>query len=133
MAKVSSFIYCEQADIKKGEKPEIGEILDVLRPDYIPGNYSFSIVFSLMDVQENQDLKVEFIGPNKNVVLETDAFEINGNAGDEHPSEYSGVFAAFDFRNLTFKFPGIYYTNIYINGLQIASFPIPVLKKEDDE
>ncbi|HEO8419795.1 TPA: hypothetical protein VBX77_001768 [Yersinia enterocolitica] len=129
MPSISSFLYCDEAIFDETRaKPEIGELIDVIQPDFIPGNFSFTVVFSLMGVSAHHDLKVAFIDPESGAVLETDELPLEANVSGDLPDEAQGVFVVFELKNVPLEYEGIYTTYIFLDGEILGEYPIPVVK-----
>lgn len=68
MAKIKNFVYCLNINTVEGRTDIVG-ILNAMTPEYIPGLFSFSIGFSLLDITEGEhSLVVKFRNPDKEVI-----------------------------------------------------------------
>lgn len=128
MPIISSFMYCDQFNVRNGQA-QINEPLNLINPGYLPGKYSFSVVFGMVgiDTEKNQYVKLRFEDEKGNVLIETSELEIGKEKGQAKlPKEYRGVMMSLDFRNIDLKEEGIHKTIITINDDVIGEFPIPV-------
>lgn len=133
MAKISTFIYSDKAfyNEEKGA-PEFENILEIIRPDFIPGNYSFSVIFSITELQIKQNIKLFFVDPDEEIIFETDNIELKLEEEPSVPYPYTGVSAVFDLRNIKIKKEGIHKTVVVVNGVEIGSHFIPVWKGSEE-
>lgn len=136
MARISSFIYCigSERNIStdgKGEMINAVGVLSAITPEYVPGLFSFSIIFSLLDYDQNisntikvvlsDDAQKEIINSNEiplPIRHEPDPIEI--------PNKYKGANVCMDMRNVLFEKEGVYKTTIYFNGNSIGVYEIYV-------
>ncbi len=133
MAKVSTFIYSDKASFNKDTGTPIFEnILEIIRPDYIPGNYSFSVIFSITDLRKEQNMKLLFVSPDEEILFETDNIELKLEEEPAVPFPYTGVYAVFDLRNIRIEKEGIHRTAIIVNDEEIGSHFIPVWKGSEE-
>ena len=63
MVKLKNFLYCAgtRNEVRKSGEPPVTVVdglLNALTPDFIPGNYSFSVVFSILNLQRDEDYVV---------------------------------------------------------------------------
>lgn len=140
MAKLTNFIYCinaERVPAKDGNGDSINAIgvMSALTPEFVPGTFSFSIIFSVLDVDVTGNNTIQIIfskdGEDNNLV----------NSGiitippvpnvDEVglPNEYKGLNMSMDFRNVIFESEGLYNTAVLFNGQLLAINPIYVKGK----
>ncbi|WJE16198.1 hypothetical protein QRD89_02285 [Halobacillus sp. ACCC02827] len=133
MAKVSSFVYCDRAEFDESHpKPKINELLDIIRPNSLPGNFSFSIVFGLIGLDRNQEIRIVFKGPDGEILLDTEMSKLHFEFNPKHPLKHQGVYIAMDIRNVDIPVEGIYETELYEPKGQIGNFPIPAFKRGDE-
>lgn len=126
MAKIKNFMYCLNVNTVEGRTDVVG-VLNAMTPEYIPGLFSFSISFALLDVTEGEHtLVVKFKNPDKEVIAGIDNAVIpykkdeNGNLPDEH----MGINVAAGLQNVNFKKAGIYSTEVILDGISIGEYDI---------
>lgn len=140
MAKLTNFIYCinaERVPANDGSGDSINAmgVMSALTPEFVPGTFSFSIIFSVLDVDVSGNNTIQIVfskdGDNNNLV----------NSGmitippmpnvDEVglPNEYKGLNMSMDFRNVIFETEGLYNTSVLFNGKLLATNPIYVKGK----
>lgn len=136
MAKIVSFVVCESINnmpsTNVGVVPNLINPQVVLRPQYIPGNFSFGIAVGVVGI----DLKV----PNKIrfTISNTDGIVIQ-NSGendlpvvreeDTIPNEFQGFMMCMDIRNLVLHNEGEYSFTLYLNGESVGMKSIPIFKQ----
>ncbi len=140
MARMSNFIYCINAEKVSANNGQFGGVnaigvLSALTPEFVPGTFSFSIIFSILDIDisGNNTIQVVFLEQGEEKVLVdsgiitippiTDAIDIG------LPDEYKGVDMSMDLRNVIFETEGLYNTKVYFNGNLLAENPIYVKGK----
>jgi hypothetical protein len=131
MPKISTFMYCEEA-IGNGQKMQISGPLQIITPLFVPGMFSFAVVFGILDVDLSTcsySLQVKFLSPQKDeILIDSGVLQLDKQQQSENklPPEMRGVMFNFDFRNVPFRQEGIYKTVILLNGEEIGEFPIQV-------
>lgn len=138
MAKLNFFIYCSNFESQPSGVGNVDakSILTTLTPNYIPSNYSFSIVFSVVDFDNTVDnaLRIEFCSPTGETLVSTKEDIIitpapEGIFPDELPNEYRGINVCLGFSNVLLKSPGEYDTKVYLNDTLIGNKKIYVIGK----
>lgn len=139
MAIIRNFLYCAAAkneSTKEGESPKIviDGLLNALTPDFIPGNYSFSIVFSVLNLGKNEEhtVKLSFTDEEKEMLLETEETTLKGGLENKNniPDEFLGYNVCVDMRNVLFKHEGIYSTKVFVDGKEEGEYTTYVKRKE---
>lgn len=144
MSRLSPFMYAESA-VQIGPSPaeqkfQITGPLQVILPLYIPGTFSFCIVFGIteMDLSVQHKIRVVFKKQDSlTPIVDThDAvigpFTPPTGAGATLPLESQGFMSSVGLQNVDFKTPGIYVTTIYLDGEELGSEPIDVIKRNDN-
>lgn len=136
MATLANFLYCLNAERNQGPQGQ-GEsinamgVLTVFTPEFVPGTFSFSILFSVLDIDANTNgqIKVVFKNDKGNELINTGDITIPPvptDVGVQLPSKYVGYNLSMDFRNVVFECEGEYATDIYFNGVLLGTNPIYV-------
>ena len=107
--------------------------MHTMTPAFIPGMFSFSIVFGVLDVDLGKAhlLKCTFNSSIEEERLIVDTGDIPLQILDQGidkklPKEMHGFIFAIDFRNATVRNDGNYYTEIFLDGNSLGKFPIIV-------
>lgn len=131
MAKLTNFIYCINAERVpanegKGERMDAIGVLSAITPEFVPGTFSFSIIFSVLDVDVSVDntiqIKFSKCGEEKNLV-DTGVVTIPSLPNEDEiglPNEYKGLNMSMDFRNVIFETEGLYNTAVLFNNQLLA-------------
>lgn len=128
MSKISSLIYCIKAERISnqdgGMALNANTIMSILCPEYVPGLFSFSIVFTIqnIDISKNNELRIVFMDPSGNIVVDTNDITLPAEqkGHDEMiPEEYRGISLSMDLQNVRFESEGEYITEIYVNKASI--------------
>ncbi|NNU94844.1 hypothetical protein ETC01_17315 [Geobacillus sp. NFOSA3] len=133
MPRVSTFMYCESTEIN----PNTGQMrinvpMHIFTPAFVPGMFSFSVVFGLLgiEINPNNTFRVRFVSPNNEAIIDTNDLPFptpNPNDNVRNlPPEMRGMIFNFDFRNVVFRQNGQYKTEIFVNGDKLGEFPIDV-------
>ncbi|HJC48535.1 MAG TPA: hypothetical protein IAA04_10830 [Candidatus Lachnoclostridium pullistercoris] len=141
MADLTNFIYCinaERIPSKNGKTDSVNAIgvLSSLTPEFVPGTFSFSVIFSVLDIDisGNNTVQITFFreGEQENLVdsgvitippLSPDSDDI------QLPPKYQGLNMSMDFRNVIFEQEGLYNTKVIFNDQVLAIKPIYVKGK----
>ena len=131
MAKLSSFIYCISAERTpavggKGEMINAMGVLSAITPEFVPGTFSFSIIFSVIDINTEQNNRIQIIFSNNEGKEIINSGEIQLPKADvadpvNIPDEYKGINMCMDLRNVVFEKEGVYKTTIIFDGEDIGS------------
>lgn len=143
MARLANFLYCLNAERQqdpqgKGESINAMGVLTVLIPEFIPGLFSFSIIFSVLDIDPHSDsqIKVAFKDNAGNVLTDTGNITLPPMPADPDihlPSKYVGYNLSMDFRNVVFENEGEYTTEVYFNNVLLSTTPIFVKGRRKNE
>lgn len=131
MAKLANFIYClsaERQQVPQGQGESINAmgVLTVLTPEFVPGTFSFSIIFSILDVDASSDSQIKIVFKEKGgkEIVNTGSITIPpapAEVGVQIPSEYLGYNLSMDFRNVVFEHEGEYATEVYFNSVLLGT------------
>lgn len=116
MAKIKNFVYCLNINTVEGRTDIVG-ILNAMTPEYIPGLFSFSIGFSLLDITEGEhSLVVKFRNPDKEVIAGIDnaIVQYKKDENSNLPDEEVGINVAAGMQNVNFKKAGLYSTEVIV-------------------
>ena len=140
MATVKNFIYCLNAERVaaidgKGESVNAMGILSALTPEFVPGLFSFSIIFTVldMDISGNNTIQIIFTKDGEEKPMIDSGIigipPLPDNDFGGLPNEYKGINMSMDFRNVVFEGEGVYLTKILVNGKLMGDNPIFVKGK----
>lgn len=142
MAKLANFIYCisaERVNSPDGKEQNINAngIVSALGLDYIPGGFSFAIVFSVLGVDVTVPSNTMRIILRKKddpkPLVDTGNFvlpPITAPYDESLPDDYKGYNMTMDFRNVNFTEEGIYTTEVYFADKNIGDSSIYVFRKK---
>lgn len=132
MPILSSFIYCEQAEMNvENDKLEISNALHVFTLPALPSAFSFSIVFGILGLDNNREnnIRIVIISPDERTIVDTGELVIEKRESlDTMPVDARGFMANMDFRNVRFDCEGMYITRITMNGDLLGGYPIYVME-----
>lgn len=134
MVNLTNFLYClnaerQQAPQGQGESINAMGVLTVLTPEFIPGLFSFSIIFSILDIDPTSDnqIKIVFKDNAGKELINTGNITmppVSTDVGIRLPSKYVGYNLSMDFRNVVFENEGEYTTDVYFNNILLGTNPI---------
>lgn len=139
MAKLKNFLYCAgtRNEVRKSGEPPVTVVdglLNALIPDFIPGNYSFSVVFSVLDLQPGKDyaIRLTFLNDKGEEIVKTDNEMLESNPENvfDIPNEYFGYNVCIDLRNVLLEREGEYRAKVYINEKEEGEYPIYIKGKK---
>ena len=125
MAKVRSFIYCEEIEQQPtptGPKANIIGPIGEINLMGIPSFYSFSVACTIVELDSTKvnELQIHFVAPNGELLNDTGVIEI--------PILEEKIAKSLQmnlrFNNLPFREEGEFVTKVYFNGEEIDRFPI---------
>lgn len=140
MANLTNFIYCINAERVpagdgNGDSINAMGVLSTLTPEFVPGTFSFSIIFSVLDVNVlgNNTIQIVFSkeGEEKGLI-DTGIITIPPMPNEDKiglPDRFKGLNMSMDFRNVIFEEEGLYNTAVFFNGQLLANNPIYVKGK----
>lgn len=134
MAKITMFMLCDSINNvpgPQGATPHLVSPQLVLRPMFIPGNFSFGIAVGVQDLDIKKPIKLGFtiVAPGGDILQNSDDSEIPViNKEDVLPSEQQGIMLNLDFRNLVIHEEGIYKFALRVNGETLEEQPIPIYR-----
>lgn len=134
MAKVTMFMLCDTVNNIPGPKGQIPHLVApqvVLRPMFIPGNFSFGIAIGVrgLNLQQPTKLKFTITAPDGTVLQDSDETEIPAiGMGDTLPIEHQGFMMNLDIRNLVVQEEGLYKISLCVNGESLEEQEIPIFR-----
>lgn len=137
MAKLTNFIYCLNAERVpasdgKGENINAVGIMSALTPEYVPGAFSFSIIFSILDINFSENNMIQIIfskDGEENCLVDSGIITLQPQLYVDKvglPNEYKGLNLSMDFRNVIFEAEGLYKTSVCFNNELLTEQPIYV-------
>lgn len=133
MPSIKNFIYCLNSNNSNGTNSVVG-VLAAIAPEYVPGQYSFSVNFSLLNLSEGEhDLSLKFKNSSGIVVssIENAKIKYEKDTKSNLPDEYVGVNIAANFQNVDIKESGTYFTEVIFDGDTLGQFDIYVKGKNE--
>lgn len=126
MAKLNNFIYCLNVNTTDG-RTDITGVLSAFNLEYIPGLFSFSVSFTLLDLSEGEHwITIKFISPDKETISLIDNVKVNykKDPSSNLPDQYLGINVAAGLQNVHFKKSGMYATQVLLDGDVMGTFDI---------
>ena len=135
MPSISMFLVCDSINnITPQPNVNIPQLMGpqcVLRPQYIPGAFSFGLAVGVIGIDSSAENSIRFTisDPDKRIVQDSgkNVFPPLGN-DDTMPKEYQGFMLSLDIRNLPVEKEGVYTFTLYVNDIEIGSNIIPIYK-----
>ena len=134
MAKVTMFMLCDTINNNPGPKGMIPHLVApqlVLRPVFIPGNFSFGIAIGVQGINIKQAIKLGFslIAPSGKILQQVDNAELSPIQNEDTlPPEYQGLVLNLDIRNLVIQEEGVYKFALCVNGESLEEQDIPIFR-----
>lgn len=126
MVEIRNFVYCLNVNTVEGRTDIVG-LLNAMTPEYVPGLFSFSISFTLLNISEGEhSLIVKFKNPDKEVIAGIDNAIVSYKKDENSnlPDEQLGINIAAGLQNVNFKRAGLYSTEIVLDGTSIGEYYI---------
>ena len=134
MAKVTMFMLCDSVNNLPGPQGVIPHLVApqlVLRPMFIPGNFSFGISIGVQGLNLKVPTKLGFTitDPNGVVLQKAEDAEIPAvEQVDTLPPEQQGLMLNLDIRNLVVQEEGVYKFTLRVNGEPLEDQSIPIYR-----
>ena len=134
-AKVAYFMYCSSVERKvfPGGNDIVCAVepLSCLTPEYVPGVFSFSIVFSIIGIDVTKDsntIRLAMYDANENIVFDSSIIQLPPFPSEEDniPKDFKGINMSMDLKNVNFVADGVYYSRIECNGVVLSEHSIYV-------
>ncbi|MED3854229.1 hypothetical protein P4607_22970 [Priestia megaterium] len=140
MPRISTFMYCESTQFigqpnSNNQKLTIENPLHVFAPPFIPGTFSFGIVFGLLGIDPSEEHALRLVfsySKGTDPVIDTGSVNIPKQLENNVPVETNGFMMNMDFRNVIFREEGSYETQLFLNGEILGTFPIIVKRGESN-
>lgn len=135
MPVVKNFVFCLNTDITDGKTNILGA-LAAMTPEYIPGLFSFSVYFTILDLKAgDHQLTLQFKDSNNSVAASVDnaAIRYDKDETSNLPDEYAGVSVAVNLQNVNITHSGLYQMEIILDGQHQGAFDIYVKGKNESK
>ena len=132
MANLISFMVSDSAQNISGVQHIVAPTV-ALRPQFIPGTFSFAVSFGVsgINLNENNTMKIQIKKPSGAVIQELPDSPLPViKEIDTLPAEYQGFIGGLEFRNVVIDEEGCYEFEVYVNGELIGRRPIPIFKRK---
>lgn len=123
---IKNFLYSLNVKVEDG-RTDIYGIMSAMTPEYIPGLFSFSISFTLLNISEEEhSLIIKFKDPDNNVIANIEEQKITYTKDENNnlPDEEVGISVAAGMQNVNLKRSGIYKTEVLFDGNSIGEYGI---------
>lgn len=106
----------------------------VLRPQFVPGNFSFGIAVGVQDVNLHVTNRIRFtISDSRGTIIQDSGISefppIPENSPEAMPVEYQGFLMNMDIRNLVIRENGVYLFSIYVNDELAGTQSVPIYQR----
>lgn len=137
MTKLTTFMLCDSINTipapTGGFLQQLTSPQMALRPQFIPGNFSFGIAVGVQGINLHITNRVRFTisDPQGKIIRDSGISEfppIPEDASETLPEQYQGFLMNADIRNLAIHENGEYLFSIYVNGELIGTQSIPIFQ-----
>ena len=135
MAKLVSFI---MSAISQNIPNKTGGVVQqltgpmiVLRPRYVPSEYSFAITLGIsnFDLTRENTMRIVLRSPSDDTLIDTGDSILPASPTDEIlPKEFQGAVLSMPIQNIELKTEGIYQLEMFFNGESLGIQDIPVFR-----
>lgn len=127
-------MYAERTEPNQQGQMTITNPLMLINPMFVPGMFSFSIIFGVVGINNQSDhtMQILFHSPSEEgePLINTGTITLPKGAAPLEklnlPPEQNSMMFNLDFRNVVFKTEGLYKSQVYINGDLLGEYPIYV-------
>ena len=130
MPIVSLFVYSDSAQPQptpQGNQLHIMNPQHILRPKFIPGQFSFAITFGILDfdISLPHSLRYTFSSPEGAKLIDTaESIQLPPFVNElmnDLPTDMQGFLTSLDFKNVVFETEGEYKSEIFIDGVSLGT------------
>jgi len=137
MPRLVSFMLCDSINNVSTAPNEITTMLIspeiALRPQFIPGNFSFAVSIGIADIDLKKENRVRFsvLDPSGKVVFcsPDNPFSLSSDDDNLLPKMHQGFIVNLDIRNLSVPTEGEYQFLLYVNDAPMEPQVIPIFKR----
>ncbi|MCR1897827.1 hypothetical protein NSA47_02340 [Irregularibacter muris] len=124
MAKLMTFMYANETrnDFINGQNIQtINTPLLSLKPAFVPGQLSFSVIFGIneFDFAKEHAFQYKLMDPDGNIVVDTGIIQIPPNPNKENIPKIDGFVGDFDLRNVVFMKEGKYKYEVIFDNTKL--------------
>lgn len=133
MPTIKNFVFCLNANNVEGNRDALG-IFSVMTPEYIPGLFSFTVYFTILDLSEGEhDLTLKFKDSNGDIIASVDNAPIQyvKDTTSNLPDKYLGVNVAVNLQNVDIKHSGLYEMEVIFDKECQGTFDMYVKGKNE--
>lgn len=130
MAEVKNFLYCEGINVEVGQggnKSSLIGPLMILRPQFIPGSFSFSIFIAIGESNCEEIHKFRLVFKKTNTtenIIDTNYQPLPQLDNEEVPGNSRGYMLNMDFRNVIIREEGYYESQVWFDDVLLNTYPI---------
>lgn len=136
MAKIASFVICESINNMPAANMNVVPTLVApqvaIRPQFVPGSFSFGIAVGINEIDLKVVNKVRFTirNPEGAVLQDSGVSELPVAPQDSSlPAQYQGFMMCIDIRNLAVPCEGEYVFSFFVNDECVGDQIIPIYKR----
>ena len=121
MVTLTNFVYCADSQLSSDLNAiNALNVLCALKSDCLPGAITFSVVFSLLGVDNEKENKIKLVFQQdfgtKEILFNSGEITIPKVKKEEiNDKNLTSINLRFEFKNILFKESGLYSTKIYLN------------------
>ena len=138
MPHVSTFVYAEdtiQDNTPQGPRLLIVGPQQILSPLFVPGTYSFSVMFGVVGANMHEAHTLRHIFRTSSAedppIVDSGDMPVPPRTEDRDlPEDMDGFMSSLNLKNVVFRAEGTYVSEIFFDGHNIGEFPIKVRGKE---
>lgn len=140
MAILSTFVFSENSNQVpnpngQGTALHIINPQNVFRPIFVPGAFSFSLTFGIIELDTDEPHTMQFTltyTETNEIAIDTGEFNlpVNPNKDPRIPKNALGFMMNLDFRNVPFKHEGKYEAKLFLDKKILETKPIYVYSQE---
>lgn len=138
--RISTFMYAEGAgpvqDSSGVMKLQIINPLQAIIQKYIPTQYTFSVVFGIIELDTTTPHSLSVIFKNSvgnRVLFQSQDSQLPVEGNPNIPLSAQGLMIAMGLLNINFEAPGTYVTEILVDQVSLGKYSIEVIKEEGRE
>lgn len=133
MTKISNFICIKELTNGENEEIVLREPMTNLVLDVLPNNFSFFVLFSIIDIdwdiEKSHYLELSLINSEGKALFDSNKIEIPLNNSERH--DVDNLTANFSLNNVKFISEGLHKVELHIDDMEAETYFV-VKKKQDN-
>lgn len=128
--KIVSFVYCMKVENDEQGNPVIIKPIQMLTPQFLPTEYTFTVSFGLFDINPNEKnmFEISFTDSENHEIVKNKFTLPKISSKDIDMHKPLGLQINMEFKNVELLIEGEYKSTVKVNEDMLGVYPINVMK-----